>query len=104
MIGVDSTKLTKHGMATSLKQLMMTPRKTDNGLAPEEARRKFELPYDKEVQAELNTEQWEQTPNSELYAFSHPEGTHDDRFWAICLAVMATLKTEPQKPPAFTFG
>jgi len=104
LIGVDFTKPAKHGMATSLKQLMMTPRKTDNGLAPEEARRKFELPYDKEVQAELNTEQWEQTPNSELYTFSHPEGTHDDRFWAICLAVVATLQTEPRKPPAFTFG
>jgi hypothetical protein len=102
--GIDFTKPTKHGMATSLKELMMTPRKANEGLPPNEARRKFELPFDKDVQAELNIEQWEQTPGSEIYSFSHPEGTHDDRFWAICLAVMATLKTEPRKEPTFTFG
>jgi hypothetical protein len=50
------------------------------------------------VQAELNVEQWEQTPSGEIYTFSHPEASYDDRFWAICLAVMATLKIEPQKP------
>jgi hypothetical protein len=102
--GIDFTKPTKHGMATSLKDLMMTPRKADEGSPPNETRRKFELPFDKDVQAELNIEQWEQTPGSEIYTFSHPEGTHDDRFWAICLAVMATLKAEPRKEPAFTFG
>ena len=83
---------------------MMTSRKEDEHLLPSEARRQFELPFDKDVQAELNVEQWEQTAGSEIYTFSHPEGSHDDRFWAICLAVMGTLKTEPQKPPAFTFG
>jgi phage FluMu gp28-like protein len=102
--GVDFTKPSKHGMATALKDLMMTPRKADKDIPPNEARRKFELPFDKDVQAELNIEQWEQTPGSEIYSFSHPEGTHDDRFWSICLAVMATLKTEPRKEPAFTFG
>lgn len=40
----------------------------------------FESPFDKDVQAELNIEQWEQTPGSEIYTFSHPEGSHDDRF------------------------
>jgi len=98
LCGVDFTKPTKHAMATALKQLMMTSRKEDEHLPPSEARRQFELPFDKDVQAELNVEQWEQTPGSEIYTFSHPEGSHDDRFWAICLAVMATLKTEPQKP------
>jgi len=93
--GIDFTKPSKHGMAAALKDLMMSPRKADEGLLPNEARRKFELPYDKDVQAELNVEQWEQTLGSEIYTFSHPEGTHDDRFWAICLAVVATLKTEP---------
>jgi len=102
--GVDFTKPSKHGMATALKDLMMTPRKADKDIPPNEARRKFELPFDKDVQAELNIEQWEQTPGSEIYTFSHQEGTHDDRFWAICLAVMATLKAEPRKEPTFTFG
>jgi len=104
LCGVDFTKPTKHAMAMALKQLMMTSRKEDAHLSPPEAKRQFELPFDKDVQAELNVEQWEQTPGSEIYAFSHPEASHDDRFWAICLAVMSTLKTQPQKPPAFTFG
>lgn len=102
--GVDFTKPRKHGMATALKQLMMAAREEDKNLSPREARRKFELPFDKDVQAELNVEQWEQTPRSEVYAFSHPEGTHDDRFWAICLAIVATIKQEAEpQPDAFIF-
>ncbi|MHA1632100.1 MAG: hypothetical protein ACTSXC_04735 [Candidatus Freyarchaeota archaeon] len=104
MKGINFTKPSKHGMAMALKQLMMNPRKTDKSLPPSEARRQFELPFDKGVQAELNVEQWEQTPGSEIYTFSHPEGTHDDRFWAICLAVLATLKQEPEaEPDSFIF-
>ena len=83
---------------------MMTSRKEDEHLLPSEVRRQFELPFDKDVQAELNVEQREQTFGSEIYTFSHSEGSHDDRFWAICLAVMATLKREAQNPPALTFG
>jgi len=49
-------------------------------------------PYDRDVQAELNVEQWEQSKGSEVYTFSHPEGSHDDKFWAIALAVMAAVK------------
>jgi hypothetical protein len=47
------------------------------------------------VQAELNVEQWEQSPGSEVYTFSHPEGSHDDRFWAICMAVYASMQAPP---------
>ena len=92
--GVDFTKPKKHGMAMALKQLMMSPRKADKDLAPQDARRRFELPYDQDVQAELNVEQWEQTKGSEVYAFSHPEGSHDDKFWAIALAVTAAIKKQ----------
>lgn len=93
--GVDFTKPLKHGMAMSLKQLMMTPRDTDKALPAEQARRKFELPFDQDVQAELNVEQWEQSPGSEIYTFSHPEGSHDDRFWATCLAIFASTQSPP---------
>ncbi|MFQ6073946.1 MAG: hypothetical protein ACE5KC_01880, partial [Candidatus Bathyarchaeia archaeon] len=99
--GVDFTRSRKHGMAMTLKQLMMTPRKADEGLAPRDARRRFELPYDQDVQAELNVVQWEQARGSEFYTFSHPEGSHDDRFWAIALAVMAAVKRGEE--PAFAF-
>ena len=95
--GIDFTKPVKHSMATLLKQLMMSPRETDRALPPEEARRKFELPYDQDLHAELNSVQWEQTAGSEVYTFSHPEGGHDDRFWAICLAVLAAESSAP--PP-----
>ncbi len=89
---IDFSKPTKHAMAMLLKQLMMTPRESDKNLPAEEARRKFELPYDRDVQGELNIEQWEQPAGSEIYSFSHPEGSHDDRFWAIALAVYVAVK------------
>jgi len=87
--GIDFTKPVKHGMAMNLKQLMMAPRESDKGLPMEDAGRKFELPYNQDVHAELNVVQWEQSPGSEVYTFSHPEGSHDDRFWGICLACYA---------------
>jgi len=36
--------------------------------------------------------------------FNHPEGTHDDRFWAIALAIYAVDQVEPppSKPTART--
>jgi len=93
--GIDFTKPVKHGMAMTLKQQMMTSRESDKALLPADARRKFELPFDQDVQAELNIEQWEQSPGSEVYTFSHPEGSHDDRFWAICMAVYAAMQSPP---------
>ena len=74
-------------------RMMMTPRESDRALSLEEARRKFELPFDQDVQAELNVVQWEQSQGSEVYTFSHPEGSHDDRFWAICLAVFTSTES-----------
>jgi phage FluMu gp28-like protein len=94
--GVDFTMPSKHGMATYLKQKMLAVREADKTVSPEEARRQFELPFDMDVQAELNCEQWEQRPGSEVYSFSHPQGTHDDRFWAIALACLASTGAEPE--------
>ena len=36
--------------------------------------------------------------------FNHPQGTHDDRFWALALAVYAAEKEAPSpaKPKAYT--
>ncbi|MFQ6115708.1 MAG: terminase large subunit domain-containing protein [bacterium] len=96
LVGVDFTRPTKHGIAMVLKQLMMSPRKSDAHLLPKDARRRFELPFDQDVQAELNIVQWEQSPGSEVYTFSHPAGSHDDRFWAIGLSVYAATKAQWQ--------
>jgi len=97
--GITFTRRMKHGMAVLLKDKMMTPRKSDVNLAKEDQRRTFELPYDKDVQSELNIVQWEQARGSELYTFSHPEGSHDDRFWAITLAVLAAAQAPPSTIP-----
>jgi phage FluMu gp28-like protein len=94
--GIDFSMPSKHGLASFLKQKMMAVRETDKTLPPEEARRQFELPFDMEVQAELNAEQWEQRPGTEIYSFSHPQGTHDDRFWSIALACVASTGAEPE--------
>lgn len=88
---VDFSKSSKHGMAVGLKELMMTVRGCDRQKPLEEQRRQFELPYDQDLSAELNVVQWEETKGSELFTFSHPEGTHDDRFWAVALAVYGAL-------------
>jgi hypothetical protein len=102
--GVDFTLPNKHGMASLLKQKMMSIRGSDKMLSGEDARRQFELPFDMDVQAELNCEQWEQRPGTEIYSFSHPQGTHDDRFWAIALACLATTGAEPFNLEAFKLG
>jgi phage FluMu gp28-like protein len=92
LVGVDFTSQSKHGMALALKEFMMTSRESDKSLPVQDARRRFELPFDQDLQAELNVVQWEQHSGSELYSFSHPEGSHDDRFWAVALAVSAVIK------------
>jgi phage FluMu gp28-like protein len=55
--------------------------------------RLFQLPYDEEIIAEINLEKFELTKDGNI-KFSHPEGTHDDRLWAIALAVYASRESE----------
>lgn len=76
---VRFTQETKQELATHLKQTM-----TEN---------KLRIPYDSDLIAELNTERYELTKDGKI-RLNHPEGTHDDRFWAIALACYAT-RTEP---------
>jgi len=102
--GVDFSLPTKHGMASYLKQKMMAVREADKKVPSEDARRQFELPMDMDVQAELNAEQWEQRPGTEIYSFSHPQGTHDDRFWAIALACVASTGADPAPFAAIVVG
>jgi len=51
------------------------------------------FPYELDFLQELNAERFELTKSGQIQ-FSHPHGTHDDRFWAFTLAVFAT-KTTP---------
>lgn len=77
--GIKFTQETKEKMATFLKQSMIEKR--------------LKIPYDSHLIAELNVERFQLTKDGKI-KFSHPEGTHDDRFWALALALTAT-RTEP---------
>lgn len=55
--------------------------------------RRILFPYELDFLQELNVERFELTKSGQIQ-FSHPDGTHDDRFWAFALAVFAT-KTTP---------
>jgi phage FluMu gp28-like protein len=62
------------------------------------------FPYELDFLQELNVERFELSKSGQIL-FSHPDGTHDDRFWAFALAVYAT-KTTPRpefKPVTRTF-
>ena len=54
---------------------------------------KLSMPYDSHLIAEIHCEKYELTKDGHT-KFSHPEGTHDDRLWALALACMSTRKTE----------
>ena len=59
------------------------------------------IPYDPDLFAELNVERFELGKTGRVL-FSHPAGTHDDRFWALALSVYAAEQTPlpPSKPMA----
>jgi hypothetical protein len=52
------------------------------------------MPYDSELIAELNVERYELTKGGQIQ-FSHPSGTHDDRLFAVALAVYAARQDAP---------
>jgi phage FluMu gp28-like protein len=77
--GVTFTQETKQEMAQHLKQAMTEKR--------------LFIPYDSELIAELNLEHFELTKDGKI-RLNHPQGTHDDRFWALALAAYAA-RTQP---------
>jgi len=110
--GVTFTVPAKEQMATALKEQMrqaVCPRcgwtghvdavegewrttcprgcRSDEG-NPVSLRPRLHIPFDADLLHELNTERYELGKTGKVL-FSHPEGTHDDRFWATALAVTA---------------
>jgi hypothetical protein len=65
----------KQEILSHMKQLMQTQR--------------LALYYDPDLIPEINVERFELTKSGQIQ-FSHPEGSHDDRLWALALAVYAT--------------
>jgi len=82
--GVNFTLPRKHEMANLLKQRMVNKRFFYPYFS-------WDKPYRNEYVAGLNVERFELRKDGNL-AFNHPQGTHDDVFWASALALYATVE------------
>ena len=56
----------------------------------------WEKPYRGDICSELNVERYEHRKDGTV-GYSHPNGTHDDVFWSIALAVFASMQMEPEQ-------
>ncbi len=61
------------------------------------------IPYDREFMNELNVERYVMTKTGQVQ-FSHPGGTHDDRLWALALAVYVSRPEVPEYHPVSALG
>jgi phage FluMu gp28-like protein len=86
--GVNFSVPRKSEMASLLKQRMMNKRFFYPLL-------NWEKPYRGDICTELNVERFDLRKDGAI-GFSHPNGTHDDVFWATALAVYATVQMEPE--------
>jgi phage FluMu gp28-like protein len=82
--GVNFTLPRKQEMASLLKQRMVNKRFFYPYFS-------WDKPYRGEYVAELNVERFELRKDGSI-AFNHPQGTHDDVFWATALALYATVE------------
>jgi phage FluMu gp28-like protein len=88
--GVNFTLPRKQEMASLLKQRMVNRRFFYPYF-------NWHKPYPSQYVAELNVERFELRKDGTI-AFNHPQGTHDDVFWATALALYATaeMTEEPE--------
>jgi phage FluMu gp28-like protein len=94
--GVNFNIPRKSEMASLFKQRMMSQRLFYPYLT-------WEKPYRGDVCSELNVERYELRKDGAIN-LSHPNGTHDDCFWSICLAVYATVEMKAFDLEALKFG
>jgi phage FluMu gp28-like protein len=86
--GVNFSVPRKSEMASLLKQRMLNKQFFYPLL-------NWERPYNGDICTELNVERYDLRRDGNT-GFSHPQGTHDDVFWSIALAVYATANMEPE--------
>ncbi len=89
--GVHLTIQSKIDILGNLKQMMQTGR--------------LSMPFDSELVSEINSERYEMLKSGQMQ-FSHPEGSHDDRLWALALACYGVrfVGGIPHYKPAIAFG
>jgi phage FluMu gp28-like protein len=87
--GVNFSVPRKSEMASVLKQRMIDGRFYYPLL-------NWEKPYRGDICSELNVERYEYRKDGTL-GYSHPNGSHDDVFWSIALAVFASMQMEPEQ-------
>jgi phage FluMu gp28-like protein len=87
--GIFFTVKSKQEMAQILRQRM-----SGGGLR---------IPYDRDLLDELNVENYQLTKTGRI-TYSHPDGAHDDRFWALALAVYAAEQLQPMSGPIACTG
>jgi hypothetical protein len=86
--GVNFSVPRKSEMATLLRQRMLNKQFFYPLLH-------WETPYRGDICTELNVERYDLRRDGNI-GYSHPQGTHDDVFWSIALAVYATTDMKPE--------
>jgi len=86
--GVHFTHQRKQEMATLLKQRMVENKFWFPYFT-------WERPYRSEFVTELNVEKFQLKKDGSV-DYNHPQGTHDDVFWAVALALYATVEMQPE--------
>ena len=86
--GVHFTHQRKQEMATLLKQRMVENKFWFPYFT-------WERPYRSEFVTDLNVERFQLKKDGSV-DYNHPQGTHDDVFWAVALALYATVEMQPE--------
>ena len=86
--GVNFSLPRKSEMANLLKQRMLSQQFLYPLLT-------WEKPYRSDICTELNVEKYQLRKDGNI-GYSHPNGTHDDIFWSIALAIYATVEMQPE--------
>jgi len=86
--GVNFTLPRKQEMASLLKQRMIEGKFAFPYFT-------WEKPYRSDFPSELNVERFQLRKDGTI-SFSHPQGIHDDCFWATALVLYATVEMQPE--------
>lgn len=86
--GVNFSVSRKSEMANLLRQRMLNQQFLFPLLT-------WERPYRSDMCTELNVERYQLRKDGNI-GYSHPNGTHDDVFWSIALAIYATVEMQPE--------